>query len=105
MPPRSLTEMACGGPSTGRLPAVSKICAPWRRVSHRRPMAIFVAALDQPPSVLLAVSADSGLDAGKLLKAAVTEAGGRGGGNQRMAQGSVPHRESLEQALERLKTF
>jgi alanyl-tRNA synthetase len=30
------------------------------------------------------------MDAGKVLKAALTEAGGRGGGNARIAQGSVP---------------
>jgi alanyl-tRNA synthetase len=49
--------------------------------------------------VLLAVSADSGTDAGKLLKAALAQAGGRGGGNQSMAQGSLPGREALEQVL------
>jgi alanyl-tRNA synthetase len=49
--------------------------------------------------MLLAVSADSGMDAGKLLKAALTQAGGRGGGNRRMAQGSLPSQEALEQAL------
>jgi alanyl-tRNA synthetase len=69
-----------------------------------QPKAVFVAALDsnqnaEPPAVLLAVSADSGTDAGKLLKAALTQAGGRGGGNQRMAQGSLPGREALEQVL------
>jgi alanyl-tRNA synthetase len=51
---------------------------------------VFVATLRDPPSVLLAASADSGVDAGKLLKAALTEARGRGGGNARIAQGSVP---------------
>lgn len=51
---------------------------------------VFVATLKDPPSVLVAASADSGVDAGKLLKAALTEAGGRGGGNARIAQGSVP---------------
>ncbi len=65
--------------------------------------AVFVAVLDEPPAVLLAVSADSGadsgIDAGKLLKAALTQAGGRGGGNQRMAQGSLPSLEALEQVL------
>jgi len=71
--------------------------------------AVFLAALDsnqnaEPPAVLLAVSADSGLDAGKLLKAALTQAGGRGGGNQRMAQGSLPSREALEQVLSQLRT-
>jgi alanyl-tRNA synthetase len=51
---------------------------------------IYVATLQDPPSVLLAASADSGVDAGKLLKTALTESGGRGGGNARVAQGSVP---------------
>jgi alanyl-tRNA synthetase len=51
---------------------------------------MFVATLKDPPSVLLAASADSGFDAGKVLKAALSEAGGRGGGNAQIAQGSVP---------------
>jgi alanyl-tRNA synthetase len=51
---------------------------------------VFVATLEDPPSALVAASADSGVDAGKLLKAALTQAGGRGGGNERIAQGSVP---------------
>jgi alanyl-tRNA synthetase len=64
-----------------------------------QPKAVFAAVLEEPPAVLLAVSADSGTDAGKLLKAALTQAGGRGGGNQSMAQGSLPGREALEQVL------
>jgi alanyl-tRNA synthetase len=64
--------------------------------------AVFVAALNDPPSVLLATSADSAIDAGKLLKAALTEAGGRGGGTPRMAQGSVPDRAALDRVLERI---
>ena len=58
--------------------------------------AIFVATLKDPPSVLVAASADSGVDAGKLLKAALTEAGGRGGGNARIAQGAVPEAALLD---------
>jgi alanyl-tRNA synthetase len=54
-----------------------------------QPNAVFVAALADPPSVLLAVSPDAGIDAGKVLKAALAEAGGRGGGTARIAQGSV----------------
>jgi alanyl-tRNA synthetase len=57
---------------------------------------IFVATLKDPPSVLLAASADCGVDAGKVLKAALTEAGGRGGGNGRIAQGSVPNAAALD---------
>jgi alanyl-tRNA synthetase len=64
-----------------------------------QPKAVFVGVIEEPPSVLLAVSADAGLDAGKALKTALTEAGGRGGGSSRIAQGSVPSRELLERVL------
>ena len=67
-----------------------------------QPKAVFVAALTQPPSVLAAASADAGFDAGKLLKAALAEAGGRGGGTPRIAQGSVPGAELLEAVLAKL---
>jgi len=59
--------------------------------------AVFVATLASPPSVLLATSADSGVDAGQRLKAALAEAGGRGGGTASMAQGSVPDAAALDQ--------
>lgn len=52
--------------------------------------AVFLAVSEDPPAVLLAASADSGVHAGNVLKAAVSAAGGRGGGNQTLAQGSVP---------------
>jgi alanyl-tRNA synthetase len=64
--------------------------------------AVFLAALADPPSVLLAVSEDAGIDAGKLLKTALAEAGGRGGGTARVAQGSVPDRAALDGILQKL---
>jgi alanyl-tRNA synthetase len=64
--------------------------------------AVYVAALADPPSILLATSADSGVDAGQLVKAAVAAVGGRGGGNPRMAQGSVPSSEALAGVLEKI---
>lgn len=67
-----------------------------------QPKAVFLATLADPPSVMLAASEDAGIDAGKLLKAALTEAGGRGGGTARMAQGSVPKPELLEAVLAKL---
>jgi alanyl-tRNA synthetase len=67
-----------------------------------QPKAVFMAALAEPPSVLLAVSEDSGIDAGKALKAALNEVGGRGGGNARIAQGSVPDAGRLEEVLGKL---
>jgi alanyl-tRNA synthetase len=64
--------------------------------------AIFVATLANPPSVLLATSADSGVDAGQKLKAALAEAGGRGGGTARLAQGSVLEGGLLDWVVEKL---
>jgi alanyl-tRNA synthetase len=67
-----------------------------------QPKAVFMATLADPPSVLLAASADAGIDAGKTLKAALAQAGGRGGGNARIAQGSVAEAGVLEQVLGQL---
>jgi alanyl-tRNA synthetase len=51
--------------------------------------------------LLLAASTDSGVDAGKQLKAILSAHGGRGGGSPRMAQGTLPpeHLESACRAL------
>jgi alanyl-tRNA synthetase len=66
------------------------------------PRAVLVAAATEPPAVLLASSPDSGVDAGATLRAAVTAAGGRGGGSPRLAQGSVPTAEGVEQVVRAL---
>jgi alanyl-tRNA synthetase len=60
--------------------------------------AVFLAVCDQPPSLLLAASADSGIHAGDRVKAAVAAAHGRGGGNARLGQGSVPDAAALASA-------
>lgn len=60
--------------------------------------AVFLAICDQPPSLLLAASADSGIHAGDRMKAAVTASQGRGGGNAQLAQGSVPDAAALAKA-------
>jgi len=57
--------------------------------------AVFCAVVEEPPSLLLATSKDSGINAGQVVKEVVTKAGGRGGGSPTMAQGSVPTLESL----------
>ena len=64
--------------------------------------AVFLAICENPPSVLLASSADSGIHAGDRVKAAVTAPGGRGGGNQALAQGSVPNAETLRNVIAQL---
>jgi alanyl-tRNA synthetase len=60
------------------------------------PRVVVVGVLRSPPSVLLAASEDSGVDAGKLLKERLSSVGGRGGGSPRMAQGGVPDGSVLE---------
>ena len=58
--------------------------------------AAFLAVSLNPPAILLAASADSGIHAADRVKAAVTAAGGRGGGNQGLAQGSLPTASDLD---------
>jgi alanyl-tRNA synthetase len=66
------------------------------------PRVVVVGALESPPSVLVAASEDSGIDAGKLLKSRLAEVGGRGGGSPRLAQGSVPDAALLPALVEQL---
>jgi alanyl-tRNA synthetase len=58
--------------------------------------AAFLAVSQSPPAILLAASADSGIHAGDRVKAAVATAGGRGGGNHALAQGSLPAAADLD---------
>jgi alanyl-tRNA synthetase len=53
------------------------------------PGAVLLGIVDQPPALLLAAAPDAGVDAGRMLKAALEAQGGRGGGNVRLAQGTV----------------
>lgn len=63
------------------------------------PRALFVAATDDPPGVLLATSPDSGIDAANVLKGLLAAVGGRGGGSAMMAQGTVPSPDQLDKVL------
>ncbi len=64
--------------------------------------AVFICVAREPPSALIAASGDSGVNAGQLVKSAVTSMGGRGGGSGSMAQGSVPSRDLLDEVLRSL---
>jgi alanyl-tRNA synthetase len=63
------------------------------------PQTVFIATIDSPATVLVASSPDSGVDAGGALKPALASAGGRGGGSPRLAQGTVPSADALEQIV------
>ncbi len=63
------------------------------------PRALFVGWIGDPPALIVAASGDSELDAGRLLKSAVEQVGGRGGGNPRMAQGTAPSAAAVEEAI------
>jgi alanyl-tRNA synthetase len=66
------------------------------------PRAVFVAALEEPPSVIYAVSEDVGIDAGQAVKQVLADVGGRGGGTARLGQGSVPDAALLDAVLQKL---
>ena len=63
------------------------------------PRALFLGWTADPPALVVAVSADSGLDAGRMLKSALEQVGGRGGGNARTGQGTAPSAPALEEAV------
>ena len=84
--------------SVGRSTAVPKyissgVCPP------KAGWGIFVAACDNPPSVMLATSVESGVHAGNRLKELLAVHGGRGGGSAQMAQASLPSAEALNALL------
>ena len=66
------------------------------------PKVILLGAIDSPPSLLLATSTDSGVDAGATLKPILESHGGRGGGSPRIAQGTVADAAALDHALQAL---
>lgn len=60
------------------------------RAMSELPGAVYIGTVEGAGTIVVAAAADTGLDAGALLKAALTAAGGKGGGSAQMAQGSVP---------------
>lgn len=70
----------------------------------RLPGAVFLAVVETPPAILLATADDSRMDAGGALKKALGQVGGRGGGNPRLAQGSVPDEGALDAVVQALSS-
>ena len=62
--------------------------------------AALVGTVAEPPSLLVAASEDTGVDAGRVLREVVTRLGGRGGGSPRVAQGTVPGSAELARAAQ-----
>ncbi|MBK8247593.1 MAG: alanyl-tRNA editing protein [Gemmatimonadetes bacterium] len=60
-----------------------------------QPGGVYLARCDEPRAVLVASAADSGIDAGQMLKGLLPAHGGKGGGSPRLAQGSLPDAAAL----------
>ena len=106
---RELYQTSARGPGSARVVIVQEDAGPPDRL---KPLALAVAGLPQgvllgatraPAGVILASSEDSGVDAGRLIKEVLGRVGGRGGGNARLGQGSVPSAEALDSALAALR--
>ena len=65
--------------------------------------AVLIAFCRTPASLLVAASPDSGLNAGQLVKAAVSSRSGRGGGSPVMAQGSVPSADLIGEVVDEVR--
>jgi alanyl-tRNA synthetase len=76
--------------SATMLRAMAQAIAPLERT-------LFAAIGGSPATIYFATSADSGVDAGATLKAALAATGGRGGGSARVAQGTAASVDVLEQ--------
>jgi alanyl-tRNA synthetase len=72
---------------------------PLARAVAGMPRALFVGWTAHPPALTVATSADSGLDAGRMLRSALEPVGGRGGGNARTGQGTAPSASAVEEAV------
>jgi alanyl-tRNA synthetase len=66
------------------------------------PRSIALISGGTPLSVLVACSPDSGVNAGAVLKQALSREGGRGGGSATLAQGSVPDERAIAFLREQL---
>ncbi len=66
------------------------------------PKTLFAGVVSTPPGIVFAASEDSGLSAGAALKGALGTVGGRGGGNPRIAQGTVADAAALEDVVRAL---
>lgn len=72
------------------------------QAASAEPLTFCVATTAAPATVMVAASPDSGVNAGALLKTALTAVGGRGGGSATLAQGTVPDASQLDELVRSL---
>ena len=68
------------------------------------PQSVILVTGNNPVAILVAASKDSGFNAGQWLKSVISAAGGKGGGNAFLAQGSLPSGPLLETVVARFET-
>lgn len=69
------------------------------RAASAESRVVLIATLGEPATVIVAASPDAGIDAGALLKRALQDVGGRGGGSATSAQGTVPDANALDRIV------
>jgi len=89
------------GPDTAGAPSIDALRSLAQGVVSL-PGGVLLGASRRPPTLLIATSEDSGLDAARLLKTVLEEFGGRGGGSPRIAQGTLAQ-DRLDEALARAR--
>ena len=62
----------------------------------------FIGSCDSPATVVYAASDDCGVNAGAVLKSALTAHGGKGGGSPKSAQGTAPSAEAIAAVVREL---
>jgi alanyl-tRNA synthetase len=105
---RELYASASADPRGRRIALVREVQGPVERLRALAlaygalPGGVFVGAVANPPAVILAASADSGVDASRVLRSALETFGFRGGGSARVAQGTVQREDALQAVIEAL---
>jgi alanyl-tRNA synthetase len=106
---RELYQTSAQGAGSARVVMVQEEAGPPDRLRALAqavaglPQGVFLGATRTPAGVIVASAEDSGVDVGRLVKEVLGRVGGRGGGNARLAQGSLPSAEALEGAVAQLR--
>jgi alanyl-tRNA synthetase len=96
-----------GSPAGSSVPASSQSIEELRSLAQATLAlgnVLFIGAMATPPTIIVASSGSgpTALDAGAVLKPLLVQHGGRGGGNARIAQGTVPTTDALDAIVDAL---